>query len=267
MRFYDWIRRIFSPIYDFIDREKKFYNVLSKGDLAVQVGIDMGSTTTSDMFHMVKMVGDSGTVIGIDADPKNIAQAAKVAEKYHCKVVLINKATYSQKAVMQMHIGQRAGWNTLEVFGEVAEKDELTTEKISVEADTIDNILSGLQIPYEKVSHINLTINGAEYETLRGMTVLLQSSKDLSINVIAGRPGKVGIINGIPDYQAIMDLLQQYGFRTEFKRFNEFFWDGFIKLYLFKGVCRGKWGCGEIMRGVVMAKKGKKEFSWFESYS
>ena len=258
---------MFSPLYDFIDRKKKFSNVLSKGDLAVQVGIDMDSTTTSDMFHMAKMVGDSGMVIGIDADPKNIARAAKVAEKYHCKVVLVNKATYSQKAVLQLHVGKRAGWNTLEVFTEGAKKDILTTKKFAVEADTIDNILRGLQIPYEGVSHINLTINGAEYETLRGMTLLLQRSKDLSINVIAGRPGELGMVNGIPDYQAMMDLLQQYGFLTQFKRFNEFFWDGFIKFYLFKGVFRGKWGCDEIVRGVVMAKKGEKKFSWFESYS
>ena len=268
MKFYDGIRRIFAPPYDFIDRHKKFLNVLSKGDCAIQVGIDMDSTTTSDVFHMAKMVGESGVVIGIDADPKNIVRARKMAENYPCKVILINKATYSQKSVLQMHIGKRAGWNRLEAVGvEVEEAEEVSKEKITVEADTLDNILSGLQIPYEQVSHINLTINGAEYETLRGMTTLLEQSKDLSINVIAGRPGKVGIIHGMPDHEAIAGLLQQYGFRTKFKRFKEFFWDGFIKYYLFKGVFRGKWRCHEIFRGVVMAKKGKKEFSLFESYS
>jgi FkbM family methyltransferase len=257
MKIYSLVRHIFGPIYELIDRHVRFGGVLSKGETAIQVGIDMDSIT-SDLFHMAKLVGKTGTVIGIDADPKNIERARQRAHKYKSRIILINKATFSKKGLMYMDIAKRASWNRLEVIAGERSEENFTGERISIEADTIDNILYSINIPPDKISHVSLTVNGAEYPTLLGMTRLLsKGSGRLSIGAVAGRSGEIGIINGVPDYQMIANVLDKCGYKTEFKRFNETIWNGFFKIYLFKEIVQGQRRTNEKLPGIVMARRSK----------
>jgi hypothetical protein len=97
---------------------------------------------------------------------------------------------------------------------------------IPTKLDTIDHILSELAAPTERVRNVGLTINGAEYETLKGMTDLLKSSCNLSLTGVAGREqeerggGYIGYVDGRPDHKVIGEFLQKFGFRTRLQRFH-----------------------------------------------
>ena len=246
------VRKILSPLFDYIDRKIKFSNVLTKGDVAIQLGFDMDSTTTSDLFHMANLVGENGTIIGVEADLKNIKQAERLIAKYKSKIILINRATYSHKTQLQLDLARKTGWNRLEVIPGERNKDYFIHEKITVDADTLDNIIKELKLNPEQISHISLTINGAEYETLKGMTNILNQSKDISLYIVAGRAGEIGMINGIPDYQVIMNFLKDYGFKTKFIRNHPYFWYRKVK-NPFKSDSKKK-----DLPGIVVAKKGIK---------
>ena len=62
----------------------------------------------------------------------------------------------------------------------------------------------------------------AEYEALRGMTRLLEHSRELSLTVIAGRQAdpQLGTIDGRPDHEVILELLSSFGFRGGLMRFR-----------------------------------------------
>ncbi|PCH67698.1 MAG: hypothetical protein COC01_05290 [Bacteroidetes bacterium] len=261
------LKKIFEPIYDFFDQRFKFGNVISSGEIAIQVGIDMDSTTTSDLFHMANIVGENGTVIGIEPSPINIERVDKVKDKYQAKIVLVQKATYSEKGEMTMQFGTKAQWNRLDNIPGERVDEKFKDERIPIEMDTIDNILTELNIPLKEISHINLTNNGAEFETLRGMKNLIQNAENLSIYAIAGRPGELGRVNGEADHTAIINLLKEMGLKVKFQRFSEKFWSGFVKSRLILGILKGRWNFGQQTPGVVMAKKGNKSFSIFESYN
>ena len=120
-----------------------------------------------------------------------------------------------------------------------------------------------MNIDFQKISHINLTINGAEYETLLGMNNILSEIKNLSLTIIAGRYDESGAINGKQDFEMILPLLHSYGFSTKFKRIHQLFWWGFVvKLFLNR-----KWIYNQRNFGVIMACKGNHQLKWYQSFS
>jgi FkbM family methyltransferase len=262
-----FLKIIFLPVYDLLDRFFKFGNVLKKGDTAIQIGIDMDRTTTSDLFHMARIVGKTGTIIGIEPSPYNIEKIKNVKYPCSCNLILVQKATYSSKGKMTMQMGTKAGWNRLDNIPGLRAKEKFTTTRIEVEMDTVDEILKEINIPPENISHINITNNGAEYYTLQGMKNVIESSENLSIYAIAGRPGELGKVNGENDFTAITNLLKDFGIKYKFQRFSEKFWSGLIKTNLIFGLMKGRFNFGEKTPGVIMAKKGSKTFSIFESYN
>ncbi len=80
-----------------------------------------------------------------------------------------------------------------------------------VESDTLDNILKEKNI--EGVSHICLTINGAELEALEGMDRTLKKNKFSML--IANQEKFRPTVNGIPLNEKITLLLKKYGFSTK----------------------------------------------------
>ncbi len=235
---------------------------LKKGEIGIQVGYDMSSAITSDLFTMNRNVGSTGKVIGIDPDPFNHEVASKIITKKLLNIDLIQKGTYSKKENAQFLFGKKSSWNQLGIVP-IDSTVVFSGEEISVELDTLDNIIKTQNIDLQKIGHINLTINGSEYDTLLGMDNVLSQAKNLSLTIIAGRHDQSGTIQGKKDYEVILPLLQSYGFKTNFKRINELFWWGFIV----KTVINRKWIYNQPNFGVIMAGKGTKTPKWFQSFS
>jgi FkbM family methyltransferase len=249
-------------IHNCIDGFLKFPN-LKKGDTGIQIGFDLSSKNlTSDLWIMSKRVGKTGHVIGIDPDPFNHSAIKPILEREGVKFTLVQKGTYNEKTKSKLIIAKRSSWNKLDVV-DSEDSPNFTDKKIEVSLDTLDNILDDLKCDKNRISHVNITNNGAEYDTLKGMTKLLQNNEGLTITVIAGRQGKMGVIDGKPDYEIISDFLSSNGFKIKFYRMSQLFWWGFVHQLLLKR----KWVFGKTPYGVIIATKGKNKRKWYQSYS
>ena len=255
------LKNIFWNAFTSIDSKLKFPN-LRHGEIGIQLGFDMSYPLTSDLFSMYKRVTPKGKVIGIDPDPFNHLVAKKVVTEKGFNIQLIQQGTYSKKDKVQFLIGEKSSWNQLNIIPKDTGVD-FSGEEIAVEIDTLDNILNREKINLQQIGHINLTINGAEYDTLLGMETILKEVKHLSLTIIAGRYDESGTIKDKRDYEMILPLLHSYGYTTKFKRINELFWWGFVV----KCLLNRKWIYNQPNFGIIMAGKGDKKPKWYQSFS
>ncbi len=249
-------------LHNAIDGFLKFPN-LRKGEVGVQIGFDMSSgNLTSDIVVMGERVGKTGMVIGIDPDPFNLDRIRENASKLDFDYKLVQKGTYSEKTNQKLVLAKKASWNVLESI-ENDKVSNLTDEKIEVGLDTLDSIIEGLNIEPGRIGHVNITNNGAEFATLLGMEKIMDQNDNLAITVIAGRPGKMGEINGRRDDEVIMEFLKSKGFDAKLFMKSKLLWWGPIH----QGLMKGRPYRGESDFGVVMAGKGNKRSKWYQSFS
>ncbi|HAF30461.1 MAG TPA: hypothetical protein DCG75_15570 [Bacteroidales bacterium] len=255
------IKHIIWKTFVQIDSVLKFPN-LQKGEIGIQLGFDMIAPLTSDLFTMYKRVKPTGYVLGIDPDPRNIDLAKEIIKKKKHNIKLIQKAIFSDKGECELLVGESASWNQLNIIP-IDTTVSFTGNKISVQMDRLDNIINELNIEILKIGHINLTINGAEYEALMGMHTVLSEAKNMNLTIVSGRFDESGTINGRPDFEIIVEHLQKYGFKTKFKRMHQLVWWGFFV----KTLLNRKWIYGKDNYGVIMAAKGSKKLKWYQSFS
>ncbi|MCO6500098.1 MAG: FkbM family methyltransferase [Vicingus serpentipes] len=255
------MKKLFWNLFTSLDAQLKFPN-LKKGEVGIQLGFDMSYPITSDLFTMHKRVAPTGKIIGIDPDPNNHLIAQKIIKENNYSIQLIQKGTFHKKDHVTLLIGEKSSWNQLNVIPKDSTVD-FTEKEIEVEVDQLDYIIQEIGVDIQKIAHINLTINGAEYHTLLGMEKILSEAQNITLTVIAGRHDESGTIDGKKDYELILPLLHSYGFTTKFKRINELFWWGFIV----KTLVNRKWIYSQPNFGVIMAAKGNKKIKWYQSFS
>ena len=192
-----------------------------RGDIVVQAGVDMGKGKQSNALLLSKAVGKHGRVVAIEPDPTNIRKLNNIIKKKRIdNILVVNKAVWNVQSTITLFLGEdTAGKNRLETVPTLKKTDMKQSlynyynqfkGSINVKADTIDNILKKNNI--KQVSHICLTINGAELEALEGMKEILKS-KNMSILIVHHkiRP-KVG---GIPIAKKISTQLKSHGFNVK----------------------------------------------------
>jgi FkbM family methyltransferase len=203
-----------------------------------------------------------GYVIGIDPDPANIENAQVLIQAQNLNIKMVEKAVYSEKTSTTLLLGESPGWNQINAVP-IDDTVAFSGKKHIVETDTLDQVLADLNVDLNKIGHINITNNGAEYATLLGMQKVFAETKNLTLTVIAGRHDPSGMIEGVPDYQRIIGFLKDEGFRVRFSLINQLFWWGFVTKLLFNK----KWVYNKDNYGVVMAARGKKKIRWYQSFS
>lgn len=245
-----------------IDAVLKFPN-LRKGEIGIQVGFDLSSKNlTTDVIKMHLRVKNVGLVIAIDPDPYNQRMLKPIIEERKLSVKLVQKATFSKRTTDKLTLGTRASYNKMD-FIQTDNSSNYTDKKIEVELDTLDNIVRELKLDYSKIAHINITNNGAEFETLLGMKEIFENCKNLNLTIVSGRPDKMGEIKGKKDYNLIMEFLADYGFKCKLLRMNESFWWGVVIQLIIKK----KWVFGQKRYGVIMASKGNRNLKFYQSFS
>lgn len=255
-------KHAFFRLFSLVDQNLKF-PALKKGEVGIQVGFDMSSPVTSDLYEMSRKAGKKGAVLGIDPDYWNHQEAKKIIERSnYSNIRLIRLATYSEKTTAAFKFGRKSSWSQL---GNIAidETVDFTGMEEEVQLDTLDQILEQEHIDIEDVGHVNITNNGAEYHTLLGFEKGLRNASDLAITAISGRHDASGTIDGRPDHELITSFLQSLGYRTKFRRIHQLFWWGFcVKLLVNR-----KWIYKQKNYGVVFAVKGKKRIPFYQSFS
>lgn len=255
-------KSIFFHLFSMVDQALKFPQ-LKKGETGIQVGFDMNSATTSDLFEMSRRVGKNGMVIGIDPDEWNheIAKAL-IKKQNYSNIKLVQCGTFSEVTKATFLFGKKASWSQLGNIP-IDETVDFSGRKTEIQLETLDNIINKLNIDVKRIGHVNITNNGAEYFTLKGFEKGLSSASNLALTVIAGRYDSSGIIDGKPDYEVILEYLASLGFKTKFKRIHQNFWWGFcVKL-----IINRQWVFNRKNYGVIFATKGKKRIPFYQSFS
>jgi FkbM family methyltransferase len=256
------LKTAFFRLFTVVDRYVKF-PALKKGEVGIQVGFDMYSPLTSDLFEMSRKVGAKGLVLGIDPDEWNHQEAKKIMDGRPNNNIRLQKlATFSEKSTATFKFGRRSSWSQL---GNIAidETVDFSGREEEVGLDTLDHILEVEDINILDVAHVNITNNGAEYHTLIGFEKGLKNAQDLALTIISGRYDASGTIDGRPDYELVTSYLQSLGYETKFYRVHQLFWWGFcVKLLINR-----KWVFNSLNYGVVFAAKGKTRIPFYQSFS
>ena len=213
-------------LFSLVDQYLKFPD-LHKGEVGIQIGFDMYSPVTSDLFEMSRKVGKKGIILGIDPDEWNHQEAEKIIIKRKYTNIRLQKlATYSERTTASFKFGRRSSWSQL---GNIAidETVDFSGKEEEVQLYSLDHILEHEHIDIEDIAHVNITNNGAEYHTLLGFEKGLRNAKDLALTVISGRHDASGTIEGKPDFELVTSYLQSLGYKTKFRRIHQLFWWGF----------------------------------------
>lgn len=254
------LKKYFFKVFVRIDAFLKFPH-LKKGDIAIQVGFDMSAPVTSDLFLLNLRVGNKGVVYGIDPDPNNHIIARSIIQSKKLNIKLIEKGTFNKKEKTKLIFGNQSSWNQLKNIP-IDETVDFSGGEKEVEIDTLDNVIKDNQIDVNRIKHINITNNGAEYATLQGMNKLLQSNNSLGLTVVAGRYDRSGVINGKPDYEVISEFFTRKNIKFNFKRRNELIWWSLVQL-----IINRRWVFNKNNYGIIMAGKGKCQPKWYQSFS
>lgn len=256
------LKQFFFHLFSLVDQHLKFPG-LKKGEIGIQVGFDMYSPLTSDLFEMSRKVGKKGLVIGIDPDERNHSAAREIMQQRNCtNIKLMQYGTYSEVAEASLLLGRRTSWSQIGNFP-VDVADAFSGNEKEIQLITLDHLLKDQDIDIQQIGHVNITNNGAEYDTLLGFGMGLSTINDLSLTVIAGRYDSSGIIDGTPDYELIMEYLKSMGFKTMFRRVHQLIWWGFFVRLLINR----SWIYNKKNYGVVFAAKGKKRIPFYQSFS
>jgi FkbM family methyltransferase len=255
-----------NPLVKFYNRFETSlkYPYLEAGSIGIQVGFDLSSKNlTSDLFNMSDRVGEKGLVIGIDPDNANHKRAQKVIEENGIiNIQLVKIGTYKEKTTLEFHLANRSSNNYLMVY-EPEDRHYKTGNILKVDVDTFDSIVALLNIDIDRVRHVNVTNNGAEYHTLVGMREFLSKAKNISVSLTCGRVGVMGLVDDKPDQDLILEEFKNQGFKSKFYRIKDLFWWGFYKKLLIKR----KWMySGKPHFGVVLAHKGNQPIKLHHSY-
>jgi FkbM family methyltransferase len=256
------IKEILFYWFSLVDRFLKF-PALQKGEVGIQVGFDMTSPITSDLFGMSGRVGKQGSVLGIDPDPWNHRVAEQIIKKRGIgNIRLIELATFSGRSRARFLFGKKSSWNQLGNIS-IDKTVDFSGEEKEVELDTLDHILEDQKIPVHRVGHVNITNNGAEYFTLLGFEKGLKEAESLALTIVAGRYDASGTIDGRPDFELITGYLRSLGYRTQFYRIHQLFWWGFcVKL-----IVNRTWIYNRKNYGVIFAAKGARRIPFYQSFS
>ena len=227
--FYRWLNKVLPP-----------------DGTAVKAGFTFEGGS-SFLETLAQRLDGNGTLVGIEPTRSNLEKAKQVLARYPCNFSLHEKVLLSTKLKAQLLLGASDSWNRVEQIPDSenwgtskvtksGREMAFTGDKLNIEAESLDNILLNSNIAYDRVDFLDLTINGAEFEALKGSQQLLGKSKNMAVSVIVGRQaeGKIGYIGEAPDHEVIASLLQSLGF-TCFKFSHTGDWGLFGYLYAWKG--------------------------------
>lgn len=187
------------------------YLVAKKSQTVIQVGTPNFRT----VHRFSKLVGEHGKVIIVEADPTNANNLIKDIPKLKWNNVRIeNLGAWSEPGNLVFYKSDdHKGDHKIPVDGVEMDNDHRTTysEKVEIKVDALDNILDRLNV--KAFNYLSITVNGAEYEVLKGAQAsIIGSPKAIIFSKGHARTTNNGLSE--PINVKISDYLQKLGCRT-----------------------------------------------------
>lgn len=168
----------YAPAYARHDWER-FFKV-ARGDIVIDIGAWPG--------HFIYSIMDTASkIIAIEPEPHNFKD---LKQKFQAcpNVIVIKKATWNCKRKVPLYIGKRSDAHSLISGVQAGNGVIVTKRKVMVEADTLGNVISSLQL--ERVDFVKMDIEGAELETLEGAKNVLRKIPKIVIASYHVREGR-----------------------------------------------------------------------------
>jgi FkbM family methyltransferase len=175
------------------------------GETVVDVGAHIG------LYSLIaaKRVGPSGRVIAIEPDPENCNLLQRNIELNKLSnVTILERAAFSSNSKLKLYLpGKERGFTKLST---VMANRAVTENFLEIDATTLDHLM--LMQGITQINWIKIDVEGAELEVLKGATLTLAVSKDISLLI------EVHNVNNMDLHSAIIKYLQPYEFYIEFER-------------------------------------------------
>lgn len=141
---------------------------IRKGDIVLDIGANIGYYT----LIFANLVGPEGKVFAFEPDPGNFALLEKNVEAngYH-NVILVNKAVSNKNGKIKLYLSDDIGDHRIYDSGD-------GRKSVEIEAIRLDDYFKQGN---SRVNFIKMDIQGAEWEAIQGMNLLLQKNKDLKV--------------------------------------------------------------------------------------
>lgn len=144
-------------------------NEIKRDDIVLDIGANIGYYT----LIFAKLVGENGKVFAFEPDPTNFAILKKnVKINGYKNVVLINKAVSDKAGKLKLFLSE----DNMGDHRTYDSKDD--REFVEIESVKLDDYFDKTS---DKINFIKMDIQGAEYAAVKGMSGLVNNTKDLTI--------------------------------------------------------------------------------------
>lgn len=122
---------------------------------------DVGAGAGTEVGHFSRMVGASGKVFAIEADPSAARRLKKQVGLLKIKnVEILELAVGNREGTVRLHIAEEGGI-------ENSIKSIVGSSFVEVPCRRLDDILDNLKL--DQISYMKINIEGAEYDALEGL--------------------------------------------------------------------------------------------------
>lgn len=150
------------------------------GDIVVEVGAGTGT----EVCTLSNLVGPTGRVIAIEADPTAVRLLRKQAHQLqYSNVTVVETAVGERESTLNLSIGSPGG-----VGNSTAAR--ISDKTISVPCRPLKNVLD--EVGIDHISFIKFNIEGAEYEALIGLGSAVRKTEHIFVSChdFTGIPGQ-----------------------------------------------------------------------------
>ncbi|XRH76233.1 MAG: FkbM family methyltransferase [Candidatus Methanosuratincola verstraetei] len=167
-----------------------------KGEVFLDVGAHIGKY----VIKIAKLIGPSGKVIAIEADPINFKLLKRNVEINNLSnVYAFNIIAWNNESKLRFYKGDSSGHGSIkgcQKFG-----------YYTLEAKPLDHILGGTNVNWVKID-----VEGAEYEVLEGLSQTLENSRPKLIVEIFEQ-----------NQEKVLNLMSKFGYRWKKISNNNYF--------------------------------------------
>ncbi|MGB7329666.1 MAG: FkbM family methyltransferase [Rubripirellula sp.] len=180
--------------------------MVNRGDTVVQVGMWHRDSAR----RLANSIGPNGRLVLIELskDSLDVVKEAMEARSLH-NVDYVNKGAWHTPGQVEIIVNENPSLNRIDT-GRLHPGGDDGIKKM-VDVDTIENICEEHDV--DVVDYMEITINGAEVDAIRGMGKMLQATKRIWVAGLTRDPE-----TGEPLNAAIAKELQSHGFSTKISR-------------------------------------------------
>lgn len=150
-----------------------FEKYLRPGDIYIDIGANYGYMA----INAKKLVGDLGTVIAIEPDPRALSLLKFNAELNKSRIDIIQKAIADSEGESGFNVATEIGLSRLDNLS----NDMLGVtmqERIMIQKTTLDKLVADF-IPHKDIRLVKMDVEGHELRILRGATQVLANRKTM----------------------------------------------------------------------------------------